>query len=238
MPILHRCAQYSEEYDELKLGIPTSSNFSRILTPTGERSRQRNSYGYRLIAERLLHRKIASFTSPAMERGLINESEAADWYCFERNCDAEPIGFITDDAGTIGCSPDRLIGEDGLLEIKCPEPPAQIEYLITGRVHRTHRPQLQGQLLVSEREWVDILAFNRELPKQIVRVERDEHYIALLRAALREFNEWMTVEMEKIVTAGYVHIPEAKRALREMLNAALQHEPSGRPTSAALEIVP
>src|SRR6516165_1261502 len=85
MPIFHDMAQYSEAYDRLKLGIPTSSNFHKIITPQGKRSKQWREYACLLIAERILQRKIEFYNSPAMERGLIVEAEAADWYEFDRD---------------------------------------------------------------------------------------------------------------------------------------------------------
>jgi len=133
MPVHHDVAQYSEAYDRLKLGIPTSSNFHKIITPQGKLSKQWREYACVLIAERLLQQRIEFYNSPAMERGLIVESEAADWYEFDRDVITQRVGFITDDDHSMGCSPDRLVGEDGLLEIKAPLPHTQVEYWISGR---------------------------------------------------------------------------------------------------------
>ena len=121
MPIFHRdVAQYSEAYDRLKLGIPTSSNFHKIITPQGKPSKQWREYTCVLIAERILQRKIEFYRSAPMERGLIVEAEAADWYECDQDVTVQKVGFITDDNHTIGCSPDRLVGDEGLLEIKAP----------------------------------------------------------------------------------------------------------------------
>jgi len=84
MPIFHNVAQYSAAYDRLKLGIPTSSNFHKIITPQGKLSKQWREYACVLIAERLLLQKIEFYNSPAMEHGLIVEAEAADWYEFDQ----------------------------------------------------------------------------------------------------------------------------------------------------------
>ena len=135
MPIFHEVAQYSEEYDCLKLGIPTSSNFHKIITPQGKPSKQWREYACVLIAERILQHKIEFYNSPAMERGLIAEAEAADWYEFDHDVTVQSIGFITDDDHTMGCSPDRLVGHDGLLEIKAPLPQTQVEYWISGELN-------------------------------------------------------------------------------------------------------
>src|ERR1700745_2452870 len=111
MPIFHpKLAQYSEEYDRLKLGIPTSSRFHKIITPQGKPSKQWRGYACLLIAERILQRKVELYQSPAMERGLIVEADAVDWYEFDQDVTVQRVGLITDDDHTVGCSPDRLGG--------------------------------------------------------------------------------------------------------------------------------
>src|SRR5215813_8050985 len=97
VPIFHDVAQYSEEHDRLRLGIPTSSNFHKIITPQGKPSKQWREYACVLIAERLLYRKLEFYSSPAKERGLIVEAEAADWYEFDQDITVQRAGFITDD---------------------------------------------------------------------------------------------------------------------------------------------
>jgi hypothetical protein len=93
VPICHRyVAQYSEAYDRLKLGIPTSSSFHKIITPHGKPSRQWREYACILITERILQRRIEFYNSSAMERGLIVEVEAADWYEFDRDVTVERVG--------------------------------------------------------------------------------------------------------------------------------------------------
>jgi len=165
MPIHHNVAQYSEAYDRLKLGIPTSSNFHKIITPQGKPSKQWREYACVLIVERLLQQKIEFYNSPAMERGLIVEADAADWYEFDQDVITQRVGFITDDDHTMGCSPDRLVGEDGLLEIKAPLPHTQVEYWISGKLNERFWPQLQGQLYITQRSWVDILCWHDVLPQ-------------------------------------------------------------------------
>ena len=95
MPVFHDVAQYSEEYDRLKIGIPTSSNFHNIITPQGKPSKQWREYACVLIAEQILQHGIEFCNSRAMERGLIVEAEAADWYEFDHDVTVQRIGFIT-----------------------------------------------------------------------------------------------------------------------------------------------
>jgi YqaJ-like viral recombinase domain len=139
MPIFHHdVAQYSEVYDRLTLGIPTSSHFQKIITLQGKPSKQWREYACVLIAERILQRKIEFYNLPAMERGLIVEAEAADWYEFDQDVTVQRVGFITDDNHKVGC----------------------------------FRPQLQGQLYVSQRSWVDIVCWHDVLPKVVMRLSR------------------------------------------------------------------
>src|ERR1700739_2125350 len=120
MPIFHDVAQYSEVYDRLKLGIPSSSHFHKIITPQGKPSKQWREYACVLIAERILQRKIEFYIPPARERGLIVEADAADWYEFDQDVTVQRVGFITDDNHTVGCSPARLARAEGPLVIKSP----------------------------------------------------------------------------------------------------------------------
>ena len=222
MPVFHDVAQYSEDYDRLKIGIPTSSNFHKIITPQGKPSKQWREYACVLIAERILQQRIEFYNSPAMERGLIVEAEAADWYEFDQDVTTRRVGFITDDEYTMGCSPDRLVGEQGLLEIKAPLPQTQVEYWISGELSERFRPQLQGQLYISQRSWVDILCWHDVLPKLVIRVEPDEKYIKALDREIRVFNYFIEGVMEKIRTTSELPIPPGRLALKAALRASLE----------------
>jgi hypothetical protein len=225
MPIYHDVAQYSEDHDRLRLGIPTSSNFHKIITPQGKPSTQWRQYACVLIAERILQHKIEFYNSPAMERGLIVEAEAADWYEFDQDVTVQRIGFITDDEQGVGCSPDRLVGDEGLLEIKAPLPQTQVEYWISGEVSERFRPQLQGQLYISQRSWVDIICWHDVLPKLVVRVVPDEKFIAALDRELRIFNYFIERVMEKIGARNELAMPPSNSALRAALHASLEAAP-------------
>jgi len=206
-PVYHFCEQYSDQYDRLKLGLPTSSSFDKIITPDGKPSKSWEKYAYHLIAERCLERHINTYTSPYMETALMSEADAAAWYEFDHEVQVKKVGFVTNEKKTIGCSPDRLVGEDGLLEIKCPQPQTQIEYLLTGKVDRKYWPQLQGQLFVTERRFVDIVAWHAELPRTVIRVERDVEYIACLEKLLENFNTFLESVMDKISSVVHPEPP-------------------------------
>ena len=173
------------------MGVPTASEFHRILTPTGKPSESAEAYMCELLGELLMARPMEAPTYPWMQRGNDLEADAAKWY--ELQCDQETkvVGFCTTDDGTIGASPDRLVGDDGLLEIKCPSPDTHVRYLLypDKGVDKAYRVQVLGQLYVTGRTWCDVVSYHPELPSVIVRVERDDAYIAKLDAALRAFCE-------------------------------------------------
>lgn len=186
--IVHDVEQGTEEWLRLRAGIPTSSEFSRIITPkTRKPSKSQDAYMHLLISERLLERPGESFLSAWMERGQELEHQAAAFYGFKRGLDLEQVGFITTDDGRAGTSPDRLAGPKGLCEIKCPSPHVHVGYLLTERISQDYWPQLQGQLWITGREWVDIISYHPDMAEKILRVERDEEYIELLAAEVTAF---------------------------------------------------
>lgn len=198
MPKYHECEQYTDEWDTLHRGIPTSSKFDKIVTPTGKPSAQWKGYAHHLLAERLLGRAVDTFTSQWMERGLELESDAVAMYEQLSELDTKQIGFVTTDDGLVGCSPDRLVGDEGLLEIKVPKPATHIGYMLTGEIEKDYYPQLQGQLFVTGRQWVDIISYHPEMFPVVIRVTRDEGFIGFLENQLWEFNTYLKTIMSKI----------------------------------------
>jgi YqaJ-like viral recombinase domain len=189
--IFHKCRQRSEQWERLRLGIPTASEFHKIVTPKGKLSTQAEKYMCKLLAEWMFGAPLedpqSSYQSQWMERGAALEQQAVNAYEFQREVETEEIGFVTTDDGMIGCSPDRLIGEDGLLEIKCPAPSTHAGYMLTGSLEDDYVPQLQGELLVCGRRYVDICSHCPVFPEVIIRVERDDRYQAALTEALASF---------------------------------------------------
>lgn len=200
MPKYHFVPQYSEMWDRLRIGIPTSSGFEKIITPTGRESAQWKKYAHGLIAERCLNRRIESYMSPWMENGHELEADAMTQYELMRNLETVEVGFVTSDDGKVGCSPDRLVGDDGLLELKCPKPNTQIDYIIGDDLAKDYYPQLQGQLWITERKWVDIMAYHPEIPPVIVRMQRDEGYIDCMRMLLGKVTGYIDEKMAYIAT--------------------------------------
>ena len=199
--------QGSREWQMLRLGIPTTSQFHRIITAAkGELSKQAEGYMCHLMAELFMGRPIEQPTTQWMDRGHDLEEEAAALYEFENDVELEKIGFVTNDAGTIGCSPDRFIkGTRRAVEIKIPKPETHARYIISGGCDDDHRVQLQGQLWVCELDFVDIVSHHSEMPQAKVRVGRDEPYILKMQQALAAFNE--TLAALKVKFAHLIRPP-------------------------------
>lgn len=193
--------QNSEEWIQLRKGLWTASNFHKLVTPkTGKLSAQADEWENRIVAELITGDPIEDFGGTVWtERGKELEAEAVEFYELQRDIETTKVGFITDDNRQYGCSPDRLVGEDGLLEIKCVAPQTLVGLHVSEDNSSEYRPQRQGQLLVTGRKWVDILFYHPKIKPIIIRSERDEDYIALIVAALEESNKRIQEKYKKCV---------------------------------------
>lgn len=173
-----------------KKGIPSASNFDRIMTPkTGKPSTQQRGLICELLAD--LRRTTppdgaGNYTSRAMQDGIDREPEARRFYEFRADADVRQVGFCTTDDGRFGCSPDGLVGDLGGLELKCPEEKTHIAYLLDGGLPDDYKPQVHGALIVSSRPWWDFMSYAANWPPLIVRVKPDA-YTLQLRVALELF---------------------------------------------------
>jgi hypothetical protein len=195
------CEQNTPEWYEARLGIPTASSFEKILSPTGKLSTQAPAYMRRLVAEMVTGEQCNIVQSNEwMERGKELEVKAAHEYeaFYAIGFKVEPVGFCLTDDKIAGCSPDRLVGDEGLLEIKCPAPHTHIDYLETG-FDIGYKPQVQGQLYVTGRKWSHWYSYHPKMKPVIIPIERDEEYIEKLDKALRDFHKAKIELYEKIV---------------------------------------
>jgi hypothetical protein len=131
------------------------------------------------------------FTNYWMQRGNELEPLARKFYEFETGCKVEQCGLILTDEQNCGASVDGLVGDDGLVEIKCLKRINHVRIVLNDEVPRDYIPQIQGQLMITERAWCDFVAFHPEAPIDgyIIRVERDERYISGLKLALSRFHD-------------------------------------------------
>lgn len=207
--IVHNVTQGTTKWANLRAGKPTSSMFGSIVTPkTGKLSAQSVGYMHHLLAERMLGRPLDGPITFSMERGSGMEAEAVAAYEFLSGTATTEVGFITTDDGRYGASPDRLAGEDGLVEIKCPEPKTHVGYLLHEPASVRYRPQIQGQLLVTGRDWVDIMSYCPGMPEALVRVERDDKYLETLENALEAFCATLDDAWERLQSEYPAIVPE------------------------------
>jgi hypothetical protein len=188
---IYPVAQGSVEWVLAKVGIPSSSNFERICTPAKlQLSSQAEKYAWELIAEQLLNAPLADYASALMLRGTSMEVEARGYYSLIENVDVEPGGFVVRDDRKAGASPDGFVGNDGLIEVKCPSAEQHVGYLLDSQ-GIGYRIQVQTQLWVCEREWNDTLSYHPTMPKALVRQYRDEKVIAAIAETADRFHEIM-----------------------------------------------
>lgn len=192
------CAQGSESWLRARAGIPTASRFGDILAKG--QGKTRKTYMLKLLGERLTGQLAESYTNPHMERGKVMEEEARNAYAFMRDVEPQLVGFIRN--GEKGCSPDSVFDEPGLLEIKTKLPHLQLEVLLADKLPPEHKPQVQGQLWIAEREWCDFCSYWGGLPLFIKRVYRDEDYIKQLAAEVDRFLAEMH-ELEQQIKQRY-----------------------------------
>lgn len=178
--------QGTREWRDARLGLPTASCFDKILTPTGQPSKSAGRYLARLAAEWFLGYSLDEAETKFMERGSEYEAEARRWYEFDTDATVDEAGLCLSDDGAWGASPDGLVGKDGLVELKIPSAEVQMMYILEGPPS-DYFVQCQGQLLVTGREWVDLVLWNPSLPKVRHRYERDADFLGALAKALRTF---------------------------------------------------
>jgi len=189
MPIYHPVEPRSVDWYYLRLGMPTASEFDKIVTPVkAELSKQHGDYIQFLLAEMMLGKPLDSVETEWMTRGTELEDSAIGAYELKMEVETQRGGFVTDDLAQCGCSPDRIVGENGLLEMKVPAPQTHVGYMLNPESFDSAKKcQVQGQLLVTERDWVDLVSYHPEMPIVIRRVKRDEKFIAAMRVAIAAF---------------------------------------------------
>lgn len=181
-------AQDNDAWLAQRSGKFTASRASDLMATTRSGpSASRGALLARLAVERITGKCAPTYTNGAMQRGIELEAEARDAYAFARLTVVDEAGFIeAADLPQTGCSPDGVIGDDGLLEIKCPSNMEKhLEALRSGAHAAEYRWQLQHQLMVTGRQWVDAVSYHPDFPERlqlaVTRVQRDEAAIQQLR---------------------------------------------------------
>ena len=197
------CAQGSEKWHNARLAIPTSSQFHRLLSPaTLKPSKGASGYMHELLAEAFLgEAQDPVNSSEYMVRGTSLEPEAVAWDEMPRDGECEKVGFCLTGDRRAGCSPDRLVGEDGGLEIKCPSGKKHIGYLLGQDAH-AHRCEVQGCLWVTGRAWWDLLIYSPFLPPSLTRYEPEDDWVSAFEQALGAFSWGLAEARTKLTMMG------------------------------------
>ncbi len=190
--------QGSQEWFEMRLGKITASRISDLMSKikVGE-SAGRKKLKNELIRERLTGKRIEGYTNAAMERGNALEPLARASYEIRYNLFVDQVSFVNHPVISMaGCSPDGLVGEEGLLEIKCPNPENHLEHFLNDGVDLINRyyNQCQWQMACcTNRKWCDLVSFDPDIsePLQlfITRIFRDEEWIANAEKEVVIFND-------------------------------------------------
>lgn len=188
MRIINGVEQGTREWLDIRLGIVTASNFSKVMAKGNGKTRL--SYMYQLAAEKLTGQPVETYRNAAMDWGNECEPQARATYEFMEDKSVEEVTFIHGVEG-VGCSPDGLVADFGMLEIKCPKTTTQIERYLAGDFPSTYKAQVQGQMWVAEREWCDFVSFDPRIDAPSyyfkVRVGRDDKYIDELEKEVKQF---------------------------------------------------
>jgi len=196
--------QKSDEWFAARLGKVTASRVADVIakTKTGY-SASRENYMAQLVVERLTNTQAESFTNAAMQWGTDQEPFARAAYEVQQNVLVDETGLV--DHPTIemaGASPDGLVGEDGLVEIKCPNTATHIDTLLTQTVPAKYITQMQFQMACTGRQWCDFVSFDPRMPQKaqifIKRVPRDDAFIKEIESEIKKFLAEVSAKVDQL----------------------------------------
>lgn len=210
--IIEGLVQNTPEWLMQRIGMVTASRVDEILGrkqqtkeqkasgKPGDYLKKRQDYLWDVVVERLTGRASETYVSPAMEYGIETEPLARAAYEIERNEEVELVGFATHPTiEWFGASPDGLVGNDGLVEIKCPNTSTHLEYLLEGKPPLDYLPQMTAQMSCTERKWCDFVSFDPRLPKKLQffhrRFHRNDEQIAIMELEVKLFLEEVILKL-------------------------------------------
>jgi putative phage-type endonuclease len=184
--------QRTDEWFAARIGKVTASRVADVIAKTKSGyGAGRANYLADLVVERLTGQKAQGFSNAAMEWGTQTEPQARAAYSAKTGILVEEVGFI--DHPTVamsGASPDGF-AEEGLIEVKCPNTSTMLEFILDGKPPQKYVTQMQWQMACTGRPWCDFVSFDPRLPERlqllVVRVPRDDDYIAMLETEVKKF---------------------------------------------------
>lgn len=196
--------QGTEEWFKQRLGKVTASKVADVMAKTKSGwGAARANYMAQLIAERLTGNVTESYSNAAMQWGTETEPQARAAYTFFTDNSVEEVGFVDHPSiDMAGASPDGMVGEDGLLEIKCPNTATHLDTLLGTGIDGKYIKQMQWQMACTGRKWCDFVSYDPRLPvalqMKITRVERDAELIAEMEAEVINFISEMDKKIESL----------------------------------------
>lgn len=196
--------QGGTEWKRLRLGKVTASRVADVVakTKTGY-SASRANYMAQLIAERLTDTVADAYTNAAMQHGTETEPEARDAYQFYQGADVKEVAFVPHPKiDQAGCSPDGLVGDEGLVEIKCPNTATHLETLLGQAVPAKYETQMQFQMACTGRQWCDFVSYDPRMPENmrlfVKRLPRNDARIKELESEIAAFLLEMAVKLSEL----------------------------------------
>lgn len=204
--------QLSVDWLKMRIGCVTASHIAEVMAVLKKKdgeSAERRKYKKQKVFEHITGLAAETYVTPAMEYGIDMEPVARAAYEHERDIDVANGGlFIHDEIPKFMASPDGRIGEDGLLEIKCPTSMTHLDILASGEIPEEYQAQMLGQLSCSGRQWVDFVSYDSRFPKPlrmfIKRFERDEKRIKEVNDAVCQFLIEVVSMIKKLEGATHV----------------------------------
>lgn len=202
--------QRTAQWFQARLGKVTASNVYNVLSKTakGTPKSKYEDYKIKLMTERLTGEISQSYPTPAMQWGIEHEEEALKEYAFIYDTEVTRCGFIQHPTiNMAGASPDGLIGENGLIEVKCPQSPNHLRFFIDDNIKPEYHAQMQFQMACTERQWCDFISYDPRfagdssyLRMKIKRIYRDDKQIEQINQAVEAFLAEIEQEIQRIST--------------------------------------
>ena len=197
--------QRSDEWFAARIGKVTASKVADVLAKTQSGyAASRANYMAQLVCERLTGQKADSFTSGPIQWGIETEPLARAAYESLKDVLVDEVGFVPHPSIIMaGASPDGLVGDNGLLEIKCPNTATHIDTLLSQTVPNKYNTQMQFQMACTNREWCDFVSFDNRLPEElqlfVKRVPRDNMYIRLMEDEIVKFLNELDIKIAQLM---------------------------------------
>lgn len=194
--------QRTDDWYAVRCGKITASRIKE-LTAKPKTGQKLNAVLLQLLSERLTGQWTQTPISHEMQWGIDNEELAKMTYELTMFCTVADAGFIPHPSIAMsGASPDGLVGDDGLIEIKCPKSTTHLNTLLMSEVPSEYLPQMMWQLACTGRQWCDFVSFDprllKELQIKIIRVMRDEEMIAKLESEVIKANEILDSKIKEL----------------------------------------